>query len=291
MPSLIHNIVLAVVRAELIPNAMKIALEKDFVFRRPPTDKYVQKFDVSTELFRDYPVYSYGRPLDGQPLLYFCHGGGFLAGMFKAYFDTLGPLSKSLNYPMIVPDYPMPREVTALQMREWVLAHFKKTRSQYPNSDIIVGGDSAGANMALALAQDLGSSAKADIAQLYLLYGWYDLTRAESDYPQNKEEVLLRSDGIVLATDRFRGDLSAEDPRISPLFGSLTDLPPIHMISADKDMLYAESQALEAALIENQQTVSHFTYKNYAHDFWLLPSPDGRKALRAMARELNKATA
>ena len=283
MPSIAHNIVLWAFRRGFVPNPMQIALEKGFVFRKPPDDKHVEKFDVSVSSFQEFPLYTYGKPADGDPILYFGHGGGYLAGMFKAYFDGIGALYRALGFPIIVPDYPMPVETDALTTRQWTLDHFKSVRAEFPKSPIIVGGDSAGANLTLALAQDLGSDAKHDIHALFMLFGWFDLTRAEANFPVNKEEVLLSPDGIFGAAERFRGVMSATDPRISPIFGKFEDLPKIYMISGDKDMLFADSQDLEAKLKELGHPYSHFTHKGYAHDIWLLPSPDGRRALKHIA--------
>jgi len=283
MPGLIHNFVLMLLRHEVMPNPMKIALEKGFVFRTKPTDKHVKKFNVSLHEFQDWSVFHYGDPKDGEPILYFCHGGGFVAGMFKSYYDAIGPLYKALGHPIVVPDYPMPGEVDAMTMRNWVLNHFKFVRAEYPNSKIIVAGDSAGANMALALAQDLKAKAPEMIDTLYSLYGWLDLTRQEEDFPDNKEEVLLRGDLTPDAAARFHADIPAADPRISPLFGDLGQLPPMRIITAAKDMLYAESIELDRRLTELGAGHSYKCYDKYAHDFWLLPTPDGRRGLKEMA--------
>ena len=284
MPGFIHNFVLSLFRSGVIPNAMQKAVDDEFVFRQRPTDKHREEFDLTSEKFQDYFVHTYGKPKDGEPVLYFCHGGGFVAGMFKSYYDAIGPLYKALGFPVIVPDYPMPNEVDALTMRKWALAHFKKVRADYPKSPIIVGGDSAGANMALALAQELGVRAKDDIMALYILYGWLDLSRKEEEFPNNKEEVFLDAAYIPKTSDRFRGDLAADDPRISPLFGDMSNLPLTRVISADKDMLYAESLALDLRLKQNDCAYTHNVHYGYGHDFWLLPTPDGRRAMKEMAR-------
>jgi len=262
---------------------MKIALEKGFVFRSAPTEKHIKKFDVSSHEFEDWKVLHYGTPKDGDPILYYLHGGGFVAGMFKNYYDNIGPLSKELGFPVIVPDYKMPEEVDAKVMQASIMAHFEQVRADYPNSKILVGGDSAGAHAALVLAQMLGAEAPQMIDALYLLYGWFDLTRQEADYPNNYEEVLLSAELTPQAANRFRGDIPADDPRISPIFGTIDQLPRVQMITGDKDMLFAESLMLDERLAAAGADYSHFVHKGYAHDFWLLPSPDGRRAMREMA--------
>ena len=292
MPGFIHNLTLSAVRLGLVPNAMKKALDNGTVYREEPSKKHREKFGITTEVFQKYPVHFYGTPKDGDPILYFCHGGGFVAGMFKVYYEAIGALQKELNFPAIVPDYPMPPEQDVLAMRAWALTHFKKVTAEFPKSPIILAGDSAGANMALALAQDLveelGPQAKNEIMALYLLYGWFDLSRTEKEYPDNREEVLLEGPYMPKATDRFRGAIASVDPRISPLFGDMRELPLTRIISADKDMLYAESLALDMRLTQNDCAYTHNIHYGYGHDFWLFPTPDGKRATREMA-EMMKA--
>ena len=286
MPSLIHKFVLSLLRRGVIPNAMKKALLKGYVFRQAPTDTYCKKYDVSLSEFQEWPVLTYGQPKDGDPILYYCHGGGYVAGMFKSYYDAIGPLYKALKLPIIVPDYPMPFEVDALSMRRWVSEHLASIKQTYPNSPIVLGGDSAGANMALALAQGLGKGASSDLKSLYLLFGWLDLRRGPEDYPDNYEEVILDPALTPKASERFRGDLPADDPRISPILGDLSHLPPVRIVTGDKDMLHDDSIELERRLTELGKDPVLTNYPGYSHDFWLLPTPDGRRSLKNIARSI-----
>ena len=283
MPGIIHNLILTAYRTGLVPNPMKKALETGRVIRQRPSKKHVEKIGVQTDEFDGSRVHTYGTPKDGDPILYFCHGGGFLIGMIHPYFDFIGWMQKAADLPAIVPDYPMPVETNAEGMQAWVNAHFRSVLRQYPNSPIILAGDSAGAHMALRLTQELASNERKSIAGLYSLFGWLDLTREQADYPDNKEEVLLRADVIGEAIDRFRGDIPAGDPRISPLFGDLSDLPPTRIITGDKDMLHAESIALNARLREAEIDPKYKVYQGYAHDFIMFPSPDGKRGIREIA--------
>ncbi len=288
MPSFTHNLILTAYRMGLVPNPMKKALDTGRVIRQRPSDKHVKKFDLRTEQFEGSPVYNYGVPNDGDPILYYCHGGGYVIGMLEPYFDLTGNLYKALQFPVIVPEYPMPLEIDALSMRQWVLNHFNSVLENYPKSPIILAGDSAGANMALALAQELPKNRRKSIAGLYMLFSWLDLRRGEADYPEHKEEVLLHREYMEGVTDRFRGDLAAADPRISPIFGALDQLPPMRIISADRDMLYEDSTELDRLMSAGNYPYTHHTYEGYGHDFWMFPSSDGRKAISKITANMKE---
>jgi len=183
----------------------------------------------------------------------------------------------------------MPLETDAQGMRDWTLAHFLQLRQDFPDSPIILAGDSAGANLILALTQALSQTDRANVPSVFLLYGWFNLDRISQDYPVNKEEVLLSADLIPKTAIRFAGDMPLNDPSISPIFGKLNDLPELHIVSADKDMLYQDSIDLEQKATDAGVKVQHTTHYGYGHDFWLFPTPDGNKAVKALAEDM-KAT-
>lgn len=286
MAGIVHNIALAAFRHGLVPNPMAKALEKGFVFRTKPTQKMNAKYDLSATEFEASAVYTYGAPKDGEPLLYYGHGGGYLAGMFASYFDAIGRLYKALGMPVIAPDYPMPPDVDAARTREWTLAHFRKVLADYPNSPIIVAGDSAGANLALALVQELKPKERKRISGLFMLYSWLDLTRTTADYPVHKAEVLLDAELVPEAAKRFAGDIDLGSATVSPMFGDLKGLPDVYIVTADLDMLYQDSIDFRAKAEAAGNAVHWTEHKNYAHDFWLLPTPDGQRALKDMAADM-----
>ena len=165
----------------------------------------------------------------------------------------------------------------------WTLAHFRNVLDSYPNSPIIVAGDSAGSNLTVALAQGLNADERARINALFVLYAWLDLTRVEADYPNNKEEVLLRADLIPLASERFAGDTPLDDPMISPLYGEVGNLPHIHVITGDKDMLHQDSLDFLKRVKNKGGSIDVTNHTGYGHDFWLFPTPDGARETRNMA--------
>ena len=60
----------------------------------------------------------------------------------------------------------------------------------------------------------------------------------EKDFILHKEEVLLKEDIMRGAGERFVGELDPQDPVISPVFGEMSGLPPVHLYSADRDPLH-----------------------------------------------------
>ena len=101
----------------------------------------------------------------------------------------------------------------------------------------VLSGDEAGAGLALAVAQILAESAVGSPAALLLSSPWVDLTREE--HPEE-----LRGTGARL----YAGAVPRTDPRLSPLHGELSGLPPVHLVTGQEGALVEESRRLDAAL-------------------------------------------
>jgi len=290
MPGLIHRFVISLLNKFPLPDPMALGLKENIVIRQDPTASQLSKNKISTESFMDRPVFVYGEPANGKPILYFCHGGGFITGMFKQYYDAVGRLHKKLGHPVICPDYPMPPETTAQGLLDFNLACFRNVRASYPDSPILISGDSAGGHMTLTLTQALSKDERDAVTAIFPLFPVTDMRKLQDDQPFHREEVLLHKKNMNGVRARFVGNFERDNPIISPICGDLTNLPPVHIYSADKDPLFGDSLDLEAAFKNNGQAHSHHVFEGYGHDFFLFfPTPDGKKGLTRLVDHM-KAT-
>lgn len=266
-----------------------MALEKNIVVRQDPSQGQLRKYNMSIETFDNRPVYHFGQPKNGDPILYFCHGGGFVTGLFKQYYDGVGRLQKSLKVPVICADYPMPPETDAQGLLDFNLACFRHVRKTYPDSPIIIGGDSAGGHMTMTLAQALTAEEREDVAGIFPLFAVVDMRREDDGEPYHKEEVLLHKENMEGVRSRFVGDFDRSNPIISPITGEVTGLPPVHIYSADKDPLYQDSLDLATKCREFGQDHTHHIFEGYGHDFILFfPTPDGKRGLKRVTDHMRR---
>lgn len=103
----------------------------------------------------------------------------------------------------------------------------------------VLSGDEAGAGLALAAAQVLAGSETASPAAVLLSAPWADLTREEYADP-------LR----IAAARLYAGAVPRTDPRLTPLYGELSGLPPVHLVVGAEDELVEDSRRLDAALTD-----------------------------------------
>lgn len=288
MPGFVHNVVLSLVR-RFGPDVMADAVDKGIVAREPLAAKLAKKHHIVESSFQNYRVFTYGVPTDGQPVLVYLHGGGFVLGMTQVHFEVLGRLHKGTGIPLIAPDFPLPPETDAHSVVAWTTAHLRSIMTEFPNSPIVLAGESAGGHLVLATAQALDASERSRLQALFPLFGVFDLTNDPSAMKIEKEEVLLKAETMRRVLARFVGDANREDPVISPILGSLDDLPPVHLFSADKDPLHDDSMALQERLQAVDAKHTHHIFPGYGHVFFFFPTPDGNRGMKTIVDAMRQA--
>lgn len=285
MPSLHHKLFIAFLRRFPIPDPIALGLNKNIVVRQAPTERQIKRYEISSSEFDGQPVWTFGTPKDGEPILYFCHGGGFVTGMFSAYYTGVSRLQRYLSYPVICPDYPMPPETDARGVVEFTWAHFKQVCESYPNSPLIIAGDSAGGHLSLTLSQSLSPDQLQNVAAIFPLFPSVDMRRdVATDMTFHKEEILLHEDPMHGLGERFVGTLEKDDPVVSPILGDFTHVPPIHIYSSDRDPLFPDAVDLKTVLDKIGHPATHHIFEGYGHDFVLFfPTLDSRRGLKRIA--------
>jgi acetyl esterase len=212
------------------------------------------------------PVRIYRPEDDPLATLMFIHGGGFVIGDLDTYdaqcralCSRVGVTVVSIDY-RLAPEHPFPAGVEdALAAFDWVVAN--------EPGPFVVGGDSAGGNLAAVTAQ----ARRGAIAAQLLLYPSPDLANEYPSMEENGEGLLLTRDDMEWFHHHYLGgDESARtDPRASPLLAEdLTGLPPALVYTAQYDPLRdagnAYAEALEAAGVK----VIHRSFEGLVHGFF-----------------------
>ena len=141
--------------------------------------------------------------------------------------------------------------------------------------DIVVFGDSAGGNLALALSLYLREHNKPQPGALILISLW---TTFETNLPSRKNnadrDLILgkinpRMYNEVSKPSYGKG-LAAKDARISPLYANLQGLPPMLIQAGGYEMFLDESVALAKKAAADGTVVTLTVYPGMSHDFALL---------------------
>lgn len=214
------------------------------------------------------------------PSLFYVRGGGFCFKTPHVHGRFLAYLARACAVDVYVPDYRLSPENPYPAPLDDVIEAYQTLLTHQSADNIIVMGDSAGGNLALSLLLELKTlalplpracvllSPALDLA----LTGDTELTLAADD-PMFTIESLLRLRGAYLAGS------SPMSPRVSPLEGDLSGLPPILVIAGTRELLLQDSQRLLKQITALGGMITARFYPNMPHVFPLFDKvPEAEKA-------------
>jgi epsilon-lactone hydrolase len=186
---------------------------------------------------------------DTEPIYLDIHGGSLLMGGGKACEVMARRVAAQVQMQTWSVDYRMPPDHPYPAALDDVLAVYRGLLSVRAPQLIVIGGGSAGGNLAAALmlrARDEGLPLP---AALVLLTPEADLTESGDSFQTNLgiDNVLTESlaDSIAL----YAGDHDLRDPYLSPLFGDLTaPFPPPFLQAGTRDLFLSNTVRMHRKL-------------------------------------------
>lgn len=239
------------------------------------------------------------RPADASgplPLLLHFHGGGFVFGHIGVYDPWCSQVAAAARVVVVTVAYRMAPEHLApqaihdcLDTTHWAIEHAGELGARADS--VGVTGDSAGGNLAAAVAQQLRDEGFTGLRHQALVYPAPDLTERELDELQELDRrfVLLTPDMMRSFRRVYLGaDADGHDPLLSPALGDLTGLPPALVQTAEHDPLRPDGLAYAEAMSRAGVEVRQTTYRGAPHGFITFPgfSPAARSALEELAAEV-----
>jgi acetyl esterase/lipase len=153
----------------------------------------------------------------------------------------------------------------------------------YPAKRIAVGGDSAGANLTLALVEELKRAGEDLPGCLWLASPWTDLAMSGATLTSKSAvDPLIRKEYLEeLAATYAPQGVDRRDPRLSPLYADLRGLPPTLIQVGSAETLLDDAVRLVAAAGEADASVSLEIWPHMIHAWpiWNARLEPGRRAL------------
>jgi acetyl esterase len=168
----------------------------------------------------------------------------------------------------LAPEAPFPRAIEdALAAIAWAREQLGSGRNRPPR--IVVGGDSAGGNLAAVTSQSLARFPLHNVAGQLLIYPVLDLHNESKSYTTHATTPTLTAERMRWYAGRYAGSATRTDPRISPLLTcDLNDVAPALIISAAIDPLLGEGEAYADKLRQSGIEVEHHVFCGLYHGFW-----------------------
>lgn len=206
------------------------------------------------------------------PTVVFFHGGGWVLGDLDTHDATCRALTNAADCMVVSVDYrlapeyefPTPLEdcYTAL---EWIVDD--APGMQVDTDNVAIAGDSAGGNLAAAVAQLARDRDGPSIARQVLVYPVTDHSFDTVSYEENAEGYLLERADMEWFWDHYlRSGIDGKNPYASPLQAQdLSDLPPATVVTCGFDPLRDEGAEYARQLEESGVPVNHVNFDDCIH--------------------------
>lgn len=210
-----------------------------------------------------------------NPALVYLHGGGWTMfsidthdRLMREYAQRAGAVVIAVDY-ALSPEAKFPKalEQTAAVVR-WLCSNGKSLGID-PDR-IAIGGDSAGANLAVATALTLRNEGAHDALRgMLLAYGVFDSGCSTPSYSRFGGAGYMLGDQEMLAFWRNYLEDAAHrvNPLASPLLADLSGLPAAFLTVADCDVLHDENVAMAGRLRQFGVPVESHVYPGTTHSF------------------------
>jgi len=167
-------------------------------------------------------------------------GGGFVTPASNKHRKMLGKLVCRTRRPVLLVSYRLLPEHPFPAGLEDALAAWRYLVAEgYRAEDIVLGGDSAGGTLALALMLALREEGQSLPCACMLLSPLTDLTFSTGSRASNRwRDPLLPSIRSGGAYEIYAGEHAIDDPLVSPVFGSFGGFPPtLALVSSSETLL------------------------------------------------------
>ena len=195
------------------------------------------------------PVRLYEAGSPGATVVYY-HGGGFVVGGLDSHDSICAEICAGTGYRVVSADYRLAPEHVhpahfddAMTAARWALGRY--------GGAVVLAGDSAGGNLAAAVAQALRATPQADrIAGQVLIYPGLGGDMTRGSYVDHARAPGLGTADVLFYRDiRAGGPAPEGDPTFAPLHDSdFSGLPPTLIVSAACDPLADDGRAYRDAI-------------------------------------------
>jgi acetyl esterase len=227
-------------------------------------------------------------------LLVFFHGGGWVIGDLNSHDGVCRSIANKSGHAVLSVDYRLaPEHKFPAAFEDCVAAvkwaHENADALGIDNSRMAVGGDSAGGNLAAAVAL-------AEVVPLkfqMLIYPAVDMRMESPSISENANAPILTKSVMSWFVAHYMGsDADRANINASPMLASdeqLKNMPPAIVITAQFDPLRDEGEAYGKRLVENGVSATITRYNGAFHGFFnMITILDDAQSAHAQASTLLK---
>ena len=180
-------------------------------------------------------------------VILYAHGGSFINGSCKAARNFCASFAHECACKLFLPEYRRAPEYPFPAGLEDIFVTYRGIlkKDAFSPASVVIAGDEAGANLAIALIHYLKQKKLPQPAALVLISPWLDISCSNEEiHTLQKSDKFLLKEALQAAAGRYTTFDNVQNPLVSPLYGSFTNFPPVFIQCGSQEILSADAKAL-----------------------------------------------
>lgn len=222
---------------------------------------------------------------DSSFIILHMHGGAYVSGgllqarVLASHIAAASGIKVITFAYRLAPQHPYPAQLEDAQA---VYAYLLS--EGYNPRRIAFTGESAGGNLALALALKMKADGMQLPAGILLLSPWGDPLQTGESYRtlENEDPTLDRETLMTSALQFAGGDRELlSTPMLSPIHADFRGFPPVQIHVGTKELLLSDAETLAAAFKRDEVPVSLLRWEGMCHVFQVFGFQESRLSIKA----------
>lgn len=219
-------------------------------------------------------VYYINEESNSKITILYIHGGAYCNDLTLFHWLFLKKIVKNTNVKIIVPDYHLVPFGTYKEAIDLIVPLYKEIIS----NKVIIMGDSSGGGLALSLVLYLKENNIKLPNEVILLSPWLDISLSNKEIDNYISlDSMLEKDGLIVAGNRWKGNLDYNNYLVSPIYGNFNGINNITTFVGTKEIFYPDVIKLYKKLDKNNKLIIG---KDMYHTYPLMPIKEGKKAIK-----------
>jgi len=225
----------------------------------------------------------------GTQHIIYLHGGAFVFPLYKFHWSLAAALVETTGASITVLLYNVVPQSSHRDAEALADAVFREISSEWPPARVAICGDSAGGNMAAALALRLAAGKGEQAGKLILFAPWLDVALVDEKAREvEPHDVMLKIEPLRVMGELWAGDRRLDDALVSPLYASqeqLRALPPTAIFQGQHDIFVVDSRSYAERAKAAGNPVELYEYAAAPHVFMALTMTREAKDCFQLMRE------